>query len=164
MAYRVHPRALARWSQENLTLLEEEGPRMAFRFRYRGSICINGGGDFLVHLDLTLQRAGNRFRVAEAAITLDPEGTGTPTSCHLETSQQNLLVAQNVASSGVVGADLEAFLETDRPLNPGGCFCSLEHVNHKLLLALHTIRYYLQSQGNPSGPEKKPTQMATTLE
>jgi hypothetical protein len=150
MAYTINERALARWAKESLAVLAQEGSRTSFRFRYTGSTCLNGGAEFPAHLDLTLEHEGGRYHVAEAVVALDPEDTGALTSCRYDPAQRRAIVARNVAHSGVLGADLEEFLRADRPVNPGGCFCSVEHVNHKLLMALQTVRYYLEASGQRS--------------
>ena len=150
MAYTINERALARWTQENLQVLAEEGPRTVYRFHYTGCTCVNGGQEFPAYIDLTLERERERYRITDAVISLDPAAPGVPVSCRYEDPQRRDFLARNVAESGVQGADLEEFLCTDRPVNPAGCFCSVEHVNHKLLMVLQTIRFALKPPRSPT--------------
>ena len=150
MAYTINERALARWMHENLQVLAQEGFRTVYRFRYNGCTCVNGGHEFLAYIDLTLERERDRYRITDAVIALDPADTGVPVSCRYEDPQRRDFLDRNVADTGVLGTDLEEFLGADRPVNPAGCFCSVEHVNHKLLMALQTIRRALGSPPSPA--------------
>ncbi len=50
-----------------------------------------------------------------------------------------------------LGLELSEILQRDWPVNNAGCFCTTAHVAHKVLLALHTVNWWLENGNGNSG-------------
>ena len=141
MPYTISDKALRRFSQRQLKVIDASKGRYHFAFQYQGSACRDFEISAVIHVELQAEKSGHR--IEQLRVEILPQDIGFPMTCQYSARGADYL-QENFEASGVVGTIMEAFLQEDRPCNPAGCFCEPEQVNHKLTLVLLTINYYLQ--------------------
>ena len=144
MGLHISDRALAKWAANDLTVEPQSGGSLVFRFSYEASSCRDGGQPFASRIVGVLRREdGAGWRIEEVRVELDPDDPGWRATC-IHESNLDPDPAKLTADSPAQGMLLDEFLARDWPTDKAGCFCTSVHVTHKLLLALSTVRYWLE--------------------
>ena len=140
---RISKRALAKWAERDLTVERNNGT-LECRFVYEGSTCNDGGDAFESVIHTQLEKNGDGWRIMGAEIEIDPELPAWESMC---TFRGRPVSERVVTLDGcpAVGMDLDEFINGDWPVNNAGCYCRNTHVNHKMLLAMQTLRHWLEN-------------------
>jgi hypothetical protein len=140
---RISKTALAKWAGRDLSVERQPDGSVFCRFQYEGSSCNNGGTPFQSTIRAVLLSEGDdKWRIADAQVELDRDDPAWDTFCSY---RQNPSMGRSISTDGspAIGMDLDEFIEGEWSTNNAGCYCSMAHVNHKLLLAMNTLRWWL---------------------
>ena len=142
MPYTISNKALDRFSKDHLEVLDAEGGRYHFAFKYQGSACRDFEISSMIHVEMHTQ--DQVHLIDKIYVDILSDDVGFPMTCQFTARGEGYL-NENFDDAGAVGMSMEAFLAEDRACNPAGCYCDPEHVNHKITLVLLTINYHLQN-------------------
>ena len=144
MSLLIDPKALRKWASNDLDVQKNQDGSYDFLFRYEGSSCRNGGKAFPAEIRVCLSPADDGdWRIKDFAIIVPPAGReGWEATCIFGEIGKDS-VRRMGTSVPFRGQSLDEVLASDVALNHAGCFCSPAHVNHKALLALWTIKWWL---------------------
>lgn len=150
MSNAISDKALEKWARNDLAAEGLGDGSYRFRFYFEGSSCRNGGRSFPAWILAHLTRDPNgAWRIAEVGVEIPRDAPGWKATC-IHDSNKNSSANDLAAKSPAQGALLNEFLASDHPTENAGCFCTSVHVNHKLLLALSTINWWLEHGGTGS--------------
>ncbi len=146
ISYPVCIRALEKWRNNNLEVVDRSDNQVHFRFLFNGSTCSNGGTPFKAFLHALLNSSMSEPRVKKAWIEI-------PTN-EMENAQEMCGFKQNGEKflhrlSGfdtMEGRAVSDILADEPELNHAGCFCSEAMLNQKWRMALSTMYYALDQE------------------
>ena len=150
---RISSRALKTWAERDLTVTETDNGTMHCEFAYEGSSCNAGGHPFPATITCELfPETGGAWRLISAKATAEPNEEARSTLCIV----RNHMGTHGVIADGELpleGLELAEILNREWPVNNAGCFCTMAHVTHKVLLALHTFKWWIESSGRAGSAE-----------
>jgi len=133
-------RALRRWRDERLTLIDESEGTIHALFRFEGSTCSNV--PFNLIYSIRLASAANRHCLLTLGCAPTAGDDGHQRMCsYLESADQLLATLQ--AERPLLGQPLDAVLEWHPATSPAGCVCAASARAHKWLAILHTVHFAL---------------------
>lgn len=140
--YTTNLKALRRWSQERLKLVQEPDGSVDALFRYEGSTCSNMGRAFCFHYAVKLGPRSDGYPVLRQTCAPAPGDEGHTFMCRYRTSGRKLL--HTIARDHpLVGRRIDEVLSWHRAATGPTCYCESEGRNHKWGLVLETIHYAL---------------------
>jgi hypothetical protein len=139
-SYQVNRRALARWSDEQLSLAFGDDGSVDAVFRYDGTTCTNLGQPLAFEYRVRLGRREEGFPVrAQECVPVDD---GYVKMCRYLDGRESLM--QAIANEKpLAGRPLGDVLAWARSSCAAGCYCDAESREHKWGLVLETIHYAL---------------------
>ena len=145
-AYPVAVRALEKWKNNNLELVESTDGSIHFRFSFNGSTCNNGGTPFKAYMHAVLNSSKSDPHVRKAWIEIpEEEFENAREMCGFRQRGDEFLnaLAQFRQMEGRAIGDI---LAEELDLNHAGCFCTEPMVNQKWRMALSTMHYALNQE------------------
>lgn len=133
-------RALRRWRDERLTLIDESDGTVHALFRFEGSTCGNVPFNLSYSVHLASARDQHRLLALGCAPTAGDDGHQRMCS-YLESPAQLLATLQTERQ--LLGQPLDAVLEWHPATSPAGCVCAASARAHKWLAILHTVHFAL---------------------
>ncbi len=143
----IAPKALQKWAADDLDTRKNRDGSYDFVFHYEGSSCRDGGKAFPAEIRVCLSPADDGYwHIKDLGIVVPPEGVeGWEATCIFGEIGKDSL--RRIGTSVPFrGQSLDEALASDVTLNHGGCFCTPSHVNHKVLLALWTVKWWLDNR------------------
>ncbi|MGH8020969.1 MAG: hypothetical protein ACREIA_22335 [Opitutaceae bacterium] len=136
-------RALRRWRDERLTLIDESDGTIHALFRFEGSTC--GNVPFNLDYSAHLASAANQHRLLALGCVPAAGDDGHRRMCsYLENAGQLLATLQT--ERPLLGQPLDAVLEWRPATSPAGCVCAAPARAHKWLAVLHTLHFALNGR------------------
>ncbi len=153
--YTVHPRALARWAEQRLSLAQRQDGAVAARFRYDGTTCTNMGRPLAFDYTVELGLPEDGYPILEQHCEPAPGDTGHTYMCgYLDDPER--LMATISGEKPLLGRPLDTVLGWQRAQSPDGCYCKPAAREHKWGLVLETIHYALAQQKNNRHGGRRP--------
>ena len=147
MAWEIAEQEIREWAARDLSVQEADDGSLHCRFSYRSAPCRDDGAAFPSEIHTTLQpEEGESWRIADMWIELDTDDPVWKATC-IHKSSVEPDVRRLTKYSPAKGMLLDDFLAREWPIEDAPCYCTSIHVMHKLLLALHTVRYRLTQTG-----------------
>jgi hypothetical protein len=154
ISYPVAVRALEKWKNNNLEIVERSGDTVHFRFRFNGSTCSNGGTPFKAYLHAVLSSCNVDPRVSKAWIEIpENEIENAEEMCESKRSGDEFLRRLSHFAD-MEGKAVSDILADELDLNHAGCFCTEPMINQKWRMALSTMYYALCRQKSAGHVEK----------
>jgi hypothetical protein len=146
LAFRRHeyPRkALERWSRDLLTLSKTENGTLEARFRLEGSTCGNIG----LTIDFTVRLGGGpgSWFIDGGDCRPAPGDRGCGHMCCSTRASLDSAFETARDTQPLVGQPLADALDWNPTMNPAGCICGAEQLNHKWRIVYHTIAFALEN-------------------
>ncbi|HDS74884.1 MAG TPA: hypothetical protein ENN56_05005 [Firmicutes bacterium] len=141
---KIKEEALRKWAENDLTMTQLPQGGYDALFSYRATTCRNGGTEFDSALRITLHPENGDWRIDNVAVEIDPNDPGWKQTC-IHESSANPNPATLAKHSQARGMLVNDFLERDWPTDNAGCYCTSIHLTHKLILAVSTVRYWLNN-------------------
>ncbi len=140
-AYPVAVRALEKWKNNYLELVERSAEVIHFRFLFNGSTCSNGGTPFTAYLHAELNSSELDPHVRKAWIEIPQnEIENVREMCGFRQSGEEFL--DKLENFQVLeGKAVRDILAEEPELNHAGCFCTEAMINQKWRMALSTMYY-----------------------
>ena len=143
MAPGISESDIREWAERDLSVQDADDGSLNCRFTYRGAPCRHDGLEFASQIHAVLQpEAGEAWRIADVWIEVAADSPAWAATC-IHEANVDPDVSRLTKYSPAKGMPLDEFLARDWPVDAAPCCCTSIHVMHKLLLALHTIRYRL---------------------
>lgn len=140
--YSANPKALARWSQQRLTLTERENGTIDAAFHYEGTTCSNMGRPLFFDYHVTLGPRENGYILCAMNCRPSAGDDGYTHMCrYLESPDQ--LMDNIELEKPLLGEPLNAVLDWNAARSAAGCYCELADRLHKWRLVLETIHFAL---------------------
>jgi len=140
--YQVSVKALRRWSEDRLTLENDEDGGVAAVFRYEGTTCTNMGRPLRFHYHVRLGRREDGYPILDQSCAPAPDDDGHPAMCEYVRGG-GALMAVIAAERPLQGRPLDEVVRWTRPSSPAGCYCEPDSRLHKWGLVLETIHFAL---------------------
>lgn len=152
-AYPVAVRALEKWKNNNLELVEKSEGSTHFRFMFKGSTCNNGGTPFKAYLHAILNSSESDPHVSKAWIEIpENELENAKEMCGFRQQGSDFLTRLNNFKR-MEGRAIREILAEEVDLNHAGCFCTEPMINQKWRMALSTMHYSLNHKPDSQGDE-----------
>ena len=143
-SYPISTRALGRWAENNLEIVEEVEDSTHFAYNYEGSTCSNGGTAFSSLLHVVVE--GPDLLIRKAWVEIPPDSLPSAKNmCSYESGGEGFLQSLEKQAS-FCNKTIEEVLRKKRPLNHAGCYCTDAMVNQKWQMVLSTIHYALKQR------------------
>lgn len=144
--YPVAVRALEKWKNNNLDVIEKSAGTTHFRFLFNGSTCSNGGTPFKAYLHAVLNSSESDPHVRKAWIEFpEDEIENVKEMCGFKQHGENF-VSDLTNFKDMEGRALKDILAEETDLNHAGCFCTVPMINQKWRMALSTMLYALNQE------------------
>lgn len=140
--YVINTKALARWSEERLTLTQRPDGGIDALFKYEGTTCSNMGRAIFFHYHVSLGSRALGYPIQSMQSTPAPGDTGHTFMCRYMTNPEHLMVAIE-QEKPLLGQPLNDVVGWQRPMASAGCYCEPASRKHKWGLVLETIHYAL---------------------
>jgi hypothetical protein len=140
--YSVNRRALKRWSEERLSLRENQDGSLDALFRYEGTTCTNMGRPLTFHYSVKLGPRAQGYPICEQHCAPAPGDEGHALMCQYRENPSELMAAIN-SEKPLAHEPLNSVLSWRRQPNAAGCYCESASRDHKWGLVLETIHYAL---------------------
>ncbi len=139
---KIREEALRKWAENDLVMTSLDDGVYDAAFTFRASTCRNGGTEFDSVVRVKLQPENSDWRIVDVAVEIDSEDPGWRETCiHESSADPNPKhLAKHSQARGML---VNEFLEREWPTDNAGCYCTSIHLNHKLILALSTARYWI---------------------
>ncbi|HTO03176.1 MAG TPA: hypothetical protein VL069_05705 [Opitutus sp.] len=144
--YAFSPRALRRWRDERLALVDEAGGRIQAKFVFEGTTC--GSIPFQLIYTARLGSVEEDRRLLEMSCSPAPGDQGHQRMCAFLESADTLLRAMH-SEQPLLGRPLAEALVWQPAISPAGCLCAASARNHKWLAVLHTLHFALEQRTLP---------------
>lgn len=144
--YTVNAKALARWTQDRLTLDHHADGSIDATFKYEGTTCTNQGRSIAFDYHVTLGPAADGFPIRRESCGPAAGDTGHTFMCRYLSHPDDVMAAI-AAERPLVGQRLDEAIGWQRPVASAGCYCDAESRLHKWGLVLETIHYALARDG-----------------
>ncbi len=143
--YAVHVKALARWTNERLTLARRGNGTIDVLFRYEGTTCTNLGRRLLFDYHVRLGPADLGYPIQSLKCVPASGDEGYMSMCEYIDNSEALMTAIK-GEKPLLGQPLNSVLTWESPATGAGCYCQLGDRMHKWRLVLETIHYALVEQ------------------
>lgn len=144
--YQANSKALRRWAEERLELIDNPDGTTVARFHYEGTTCRNMGRQILFDYRVKLSAAKDGYLILEQLCGPAPGDVGHTFMCRYMTNAEHLMVAIDLEKP-LLGRPLNDVLTWDRKSGAdaaaAGCYCEPASRRHKWGLVLETIHYAL---------------------
>lgn len=145
----VDDKALEKWAANDLEATAEPGGSYRFVFRFVGSSCTNGGNEFPARISIRLNPGTNdQWLISDLAMDVPREHAGWLATC-IHGSSRVVAPEKLTTSFPIAGLTLSDAIRADLPTNNARCLCTSIHVNHKVLLALSTVKWWMDHRKKP---------------
>ncbi len=152
-AYPVAVRALEKWKNKHLELVERSEESIHYRFMFNGSTCNNGGTPFKAYLHAILNSSAADPHVSKAWIEIpENELENAKEMCGFR-QQGSEFLSQLNHFKRMEGRAISEILVEETDLNHAGCFCTEPMINQKWRMALSTMHYALNQEADTQGKE-----------
>ncbi len=146
ITYPVAVRALEKWKNNNLDILDRSNGTVHFRFLFNGSTCSNGGTPFKAFLHAVFNSSEMDPRLSDAWIEIpDVQMENIKEMCGYKQDGDKFLEKladfkkmRNRAVSDILAEEID--------LNYAGCFCTEPMINQKWRMALSTMYFALAQE------------------
>ncbi len=142
--YPVAVRALQKWKNNNLDMVDHANGTAHYRFLFNGSTCNNGGTPFkaYLHVELDISRSERGEPLVNKAWIEIPEDQleGAKEMCSVRNGGDDFIASLSEFPK-LQGRSVADIITEDIPLNNAGCFCTEPMINQKWRMALSTIHY-----------------------
>jgi hypothetical protein len=144
--YPVAVRALEKWKNNNLDILDRSNGAVHFRFRFTGSTCNNGGTPFNAFLHAVFNSSEMDPHVSKAWIEIpEDQMENVGEMCGFKQQGEEFL-AKLSDFEKMRGRSVSEILGQTIDLNHAGCFCTEPMINQKWRMALSTMYYALAQE------------------
>jgi hypothetical protein len=133
-------KALERWSRELLKLDGRDDGGIDAHFHFEGSTC--SGIPLAIDFEVQLERNHGQWWIAG--------GRYRPAPCDRGCERMCRAADQEGRTQPLVGEPLAAALTWNPQVNPAGCICGREQLDHKWRIAYHTIAFALEKYETPA--------------
>src|SRR6187200_399971 len=138
--YAFSARALRRWRDERMTLVDELDGGFRATFLFDGSTC--GGIPFQLVYTVRLARVEERWQVLDlSCVPVDGDDGHKRMCAYLESGDRMMENLQK--DQPLVGQSLDDVLAWQPATSPAGCLCAVAARNHKWLAVLQTLHFSL---------------------
>lgn len=138
--YAFSLRALRRWRDERLSLVDEADGTVRAEFRFEGSTCSNV--PFNLCFTVRLASAEHAYRLHELNCAPVPGVDGHTRMCSYLENAEGMLATLHTEQP-LLGQPLSTALEWRPATSPAGCVCSAPSRAHKWLVVLQTLHFAL---------------------
>lgn len=145
--YPVAVRALEKWKNNFLEVLERSEDTVHFRFLYNGSTCCNGGTPYKAHFHAVLSPSGHDPRISKAWIEVPEDEIENVSEMCGYKKEGDIFLRKLSNFEDLEGRAVSEILTDERDLNHAGCFCEEAMLNQKWRMALSTMYYSLDQEG-----------------
>lgn len=152
--YSVNRRALKRWSEERLSLRENQDGSLDALFRYEGTTCTNMGRPLTFIYSVKLGSRAEGYPICEQHCTPAPGDEGHALMCQYRENPSQLMASIN-REKPLAGESLSAVLSWRRQPSAAGCYCESSSRDHKWGLVLETIHYALVQKEQAQDTESR---------
>jgi hypothetical protein len=148
--YSINAKALARWSQERLSLSFTPDGSVEALFRYEGTTCSNMGHPLTFHYTVKVGRPEDGYLILDEQCVPAPGDVGHTRMCRYMSNAEHLMVAIDTEKP-LLGKPLNDILFWQRPSSSAGCYCEPNSRKHKWSLVLETLHYALVQRAIEAG-------------
>ena len=141
--YAFSPRALRRWRDERLAIVDETDGRIRARFVFEGTTC--GSIPFQLLYTTRLGSVEEDRQLLEMNCAPMPGDQGHQRMCAFLENGDGLLRAMQ-SEQPLLGRPLVEALAWQPVVSPAGCLCAASARNHKWLAVLHTLHFALEQR------------------
>ena len=146
ITYPVAVRALEKWKNNNLDILERSAGAVHFRFLFNGSTCSNGGTPFKAFLHAVFNSSEMDPHISNAWIEVpEDQIENVKEMCGFKQEGEEFL-AKLSDFEKMRGRAVSDILAEEIDLNHAGCFCTEPMINQKWRMALSTMYYTLAQE------------------
>ena len=147
ITYPVAIRALEKWKNNNLDIVDRSNGAVHFRFLFNGSTCNNGGTPFKAFLHAIFNSSKMDPHLSKAWIEVsEDQMENVKEMCAFKQRGDEFL--ENLSNFGKMqGRAVSDILAEETELNHAGCFCTEPMTNQKWRMALSTMYYALTQEG-----------------
>ena len=146
ISYPVAVRALEKWKNNNLDIMERSDGAVHFRFLFNGSTCSNGGTPFKAFLHAVFNSSEMDPLLSKAWIEIpDDQMDNIKEMCGFKQHGDEFL-EKLAGFEKLRGREVSAILAEEPDLNHAGCFCTEAMTNQKWRMALSTMYYALAQE------------------
>jgi len=143
ITYPVAVRALEKWKNNNLEILDRSDGAVHFRFLFNGSTCNNGGTPFKAYLHAVFNSSEMDPCLSKAWIEVpEDEMENVREMCGFKQHGDTFLDKLSQFEK-MKGRPVSEILDEDSEVNHAGCFCTEPMINQKWRMALSTMYYAL---------------------
>jgi hypothetical protein len=140
--FNTNVRALKRWAEERLSLVQHDDGTIDATFRYDGTTCTNMGRPLAFDYFVKLGPREEGYLIREQCCQPAPGDTGHTYMCRYMNNAEHLMVAID-REKPLLGQPLNDVITWQRPNDLAGCYCEAASRKHKWGLVLETIYYAL---------------------
>ena len=141
ITYPVSERALQKWMENRLELIESSEERRHYIFHFEGSTCTNGGIHFHGRIHAVCSVKKHKVILERGWIDFDPEQIPKAKEMCAYKSSGEPFLEKLKEDTKFSGNPLEKIIRGRMPENAAGCFCSEAMINHKWKWTAATIHY-----------------------
>ena len=146
ITYPVAVRALEKWKNNNLDILDRSNGAVHFRFLFNGSTCNNGGTPFKAFLHAIFNSSEMDPRLSKAWIEVpEDQIENVAEMCGFKQQGEQFLNNFSLFEK-MQGRAVRDILSEETELNHAGCFCTEPMTNQKWRMALSTMYYALAQE------------------
>ena len=141
--YPISTRALSKWADRNLLLVNAVEDRTHFVYEYEGSTCDDGGTAFLsrLHVEIGPERLGHPVERAWIEIPED-QIEAAREMCSVKSQGEGFFRSLE-NPPWFISMPIEKAIRKPIQVNHAGCYCRGPMVNQKWQMVLSTIHYRL---------------------
>jgi hypothetical protein len=140
--YTANPKALARWSDERLSLTFNDDGSIDALFKYEGTTCSNMGRAIHFHYNVKLSPRDEGYVIREQRCDPAPDDDGYTFMCRYMNNKEHLMVSID-HEKPLLGQPIDDVLTWNRPNVAAACYCEPGSRKHKWGIVLETIHYAL---------------------
>ena len=146
ISYPVAVRALEKWKNNNLKIVDRSESVIHFRFLFNGNTCSNGGTPIKVYLHAVLNSSETDPHIVKAWIEIpENEMENAMEMCGFKKDGDEFLRKLSRFES-MEGRAVREILNDESEINHAGCFCTNPMINQKWRMALSTMHYALNQE------------------
>ena len=142
-SYAFSARALRRWRDERLEIVDGPGGELRARFVFEGTTC--GSIPFQMIYAVRIGSVENERRLLEMDCSPVSGDQGHQRMCAFLENGDTLLRAIK-SEQPLLGRPLAESLTWQPAVSPAGCLCAASARNHKWLAVLHTLHFALEQR------------------
>ena len=138
--YHTSRKALEKWSQQRLKIIEHTDGTTEARFRYEGSTCSNMGFPLAYDYRIVLDSAERNYIILDMSCTPAPGNEGYTKMCGYIKNPQKLTSAIE-EEKPLLSQPLNDVLKWERTNRPSGCYCDKSSRQHKWSLVMEVVHF-----------------------